>query len=106
MSFGSKIAGLRLANGQMPPWNVVLAYEAEVRSHAYKLVRDVEAGDLAAALSTACKAPEVTTAHFIVPFTIAAAGPAALPPAQPLDARSGRAKGSGKGFGKKDTIKN
>ena len=69
---GSKIAGLRLADGYSPPWNIVLAYEAEVRSHAYKLVRDGEAADLGMALSAACKASDLTSSFFIVPLTIAA----------------------------------
>ena len=102
---GSKIAGLRLADGYSPPWNIVLAYEAEVRSHAYKLVRDGEAADLGMALSAACKASDLTSSFFIVPLTIAAAAPASTAVSaggRPVGDHNPfiRSKGKGKGKGK------
>ena len=107
---GSKIAGLRLADGYSPPWNIVLAYEAEVRSHAYKLVRDGEAADLGMALSAACKASDLTSSFFIAPLTIAAAAPASTAVSagvRPVGDHNPfiRSKGKGKGKGKEGVIK-
>ena len=107
---GSKIAGLRLADGYSPPWNIVLAYEAEVRSHACKLVRDGEAADLGMALSAACKASDLTSSFFIVPLTIAAAAPASTAVSaggRPVGDHNPfiRSKGKGKGKGKEGVIK-
>ena len=67
---GSRVAGLRSGDGQGPSWTLVLKYEAEVRKQAYRLIRDSEAPDLAAALSAACKCPEILTNHFVIPFSL------------------------------------
>lgn len=97
---GSKIAGLKTPDGRAAPWSTVLLYEAEVRRHAYDAVRKGEAKDLAVALREACKAPDVLSTYFIVPLTMMAAVPAAIPfrEASPFKTKGkGKGKGSGKG---------
>jgi hypothetical protein len=53
---GPRVADLRSGDGRAPAWSLVLQYEAELRKHAYKFVRDGEAADLASALTMSCKA--------------------------------------------------
>ena len=90
---GSQVAGLRSSDGRTPSWSQILLYEAEVRQRAYRYVRDGDAADLAAALGKACKAADIFTTYFIVPFTISAPPPATFPPV-PLQVweRKARAK--------------
>ena len=48
----------------------MLSYEQELRTAAYRYIRDGKCKDLRAALEKACDAPEVLTTHFVVPFTL------------------------------------
>ena len=77
---------------------------SEVRKHAYRYVRDGDAADLAAALGKACKAADIFTTYFIVPFTISAPPPATFPPVllQVWERPKGKGKGKGKNNDKND----
>ena len=101
---GSQVAGLRSSDGRTPSWSQILLYEAEVRKHAYRYVRDGDAADLAAALGKACKPPDIFTTYFIVPFTISAPPPATFPPVplQVWEWPKGKGKGKGKNNDKND----
>lgn len=101
---GPRVAGLRAGDGRSPTWNLVLQYEAELRKHAYKFVRDGEAVDLASALQMACKAPDIMNNFFTVPFTVQALS--ANPGEDTVGPISGaRGKGQNKGFDKGKVIK-
>ena len=96
---GPRIADLRSGDGRAPAWSLVLQYEAELRKHAYKFVRDAEAADLASALTMACKAPDIMNNFFIVPFTMQVRAPA-LEVESVVAGSSGGGKGKGKGKSK------
>ena len=55
--------GFPCRRGRSPAWSVVLMYEAELRKHAYRMVRDGEAKDIPEALKSACKAPDIMHSH-------------------------------------------
>ena len=106
---GYKVAGFQAADGRSPSWSAVLVYEAELRKHAYRLVRDGEAADIAEALKVARKAPEIMRSYFIVPFMVG--GQSALqredatdPASWLLGQRSGD-KGGGETSGKDGRVK-
>ena len=81
-----------------------MQYEAELRKHAYKCVRDDEVADLASALAMACKAPDIMNNFFIVPFTMQAYAPPHEVEAV-VSGSAGGGKGKGKGAGKNGILK-
>ena len=101
---GPRVADLRAGDGRAPAWSLVLQYEAELRKHAYKCVRDGEAADLASALAMACKAPDIMNNFFIVPFTMQAYAPPHEVEAV-VSGSAGGGKGKGKGAGKNGILK-
>ena len=101
---GPRVADLRAGDGRAPAWSLVLQYEAELRKHAYKCVRDGEGADLASALAMACKAPDIMNNFFIVPFTMQAYAPPHEVEAV-VSGSAGGGKGKGKGAGKNGILK-
>ena len=101
---GSHVAGLRAPGGHAPSWSMVLVYEGELRKAAYRYVRDGASPDLREAIKRACNAPEVMSAFFVVPFTLAGSEQAssveptslAMPAPETWWQRGG-GKGKGKG---------
>ena len=81
-------------------------YEAELRKHAYRMARDGEAKDIAEALKSACKDPDIMHSYFIVPFMVGGQSkPTQEETSEPSGFLNHRGGGKGKGFGKDGRIK-
>ena len=94
-----------------PPWQLILAYELEVRRRACEMV--VDGSTLASALAEVCKDAGHRERYFLAPFTLGAASPSPeVPPPpqydglrrgrpdrrnQPYDTKRSKRKGGGKG---------
>jgi hypothetical protein len=86
-----------------PAWQLVLAYDAEIRKRAYELVRDGTKADLCEALSCARASAETMNLYFLVPLTLQSANTSNLSTTAAShlggggDSSAAPSKGQGKG---------